>query len=347
MDLEMDAEAASRRASWQRTAWELLVAVCALIFAIFVIGTAITLAQPGYLFGAGELPADAGALIGSAALAVIAWSRIVAADHRAEAALARMGEEKWLPVPEPLDGVDFEEETSRLRTLGRRAVLIAVAWWWLMGCCAAGITAIDGPSGAVRETGTRTLADVVAVGSSLRVEYRVDGVTRTAEIVRDNGNSYAVGQVVAVVYDPAHPQVARLVDERTEDPFLGWVLTVPLLVTFFAVPWSVLAAFRWRRRYHAVRRTGWRRASVTVIPDLRSTQRRPDSDIRVRYHDGSAITVRATGSTHGTRVLKDRLDRRAWIGGWGGDMVVLIPYGPSAERPYAIPVSGRAPRVAG
>ncbi|WP_328449145.1 DUF3592 domain-containing protein [Amycolatopsis sp. NBC_00438] len=346
MDPESDAEAAARRASWQRTAWELLAAVCALVFAIFVIGTAITLAQPGYLFGAGELPADAGALIGSAALAVIAWSRIVAADHRAEAALAGWAKRSGCRRRSRLTA-----SISRRRPRGcapsAGAVLIAVAWWWLMGRCAAGITAVGEPAGVVRETGTRTLADVVAVGASVRVEYRVEGVTRTAEIVRETGTRYAVGQVVAVVYDPAHPQVARLDDERAEDPFPVWVLIVPLLVTFFAVPWSVLAAFRWRRRYHAVRRTGWRRAAVTVLPELRRTERRPDADLRVHYHDGSAITVRAVRSTHGTKVLKDRVDRRAWIGGRGRDMVVLIPYGPSAERPYAIPVSGKVPRAAG
>ena len=80
--------------------------------------------------------------------------------------------------------------------------------------------------------------------------------------------------------------------------------------------------------------TGWRAAEVTV-----ACGRPPE--VRARYRDGSRIVLRCALSTH----CADPGDRRAWIGGWGRQMVVLFPHGPHAVPAYAIgPRISRSPR---
>ncbi|MEV7042020.1 hypothetical protein [Amycolatopsis sp. NPDC051061] len=73
------------------------------------------------------------------------------------------------------------------------------------------------------------------------------------------------------------------------------------------------------------------------MPDRSLSTDRHLPDIHVRYRDGSAIVLRAAQSSHRAQKLADPPDRIAWIGGWGRDMVVLFPYGPKEERPYAVP----------
>jgi len=343
MEPEWDAAFTAGWLSWRRTSWDLAGACCALLFAVLVAVTVVSLAGPGYVFGKGELEAECAAIIGVAVLAVLVATRIMAGDRRAEAVLARFGAESWLSPPEPLDGgtvVDFEAETSRLRTLSRRAAVFAVLWCGLF----AGFAGILQTGHEAPDSGIRTTAEVVGVvgphgGSGppvLRVEYRVDGTARTADIVREDAGGYATGQVVMVVYDPAGPPNVRLAGERTGSRFPAGFFVVSFPVLFAAVA-SVLAALRWRRRYGTVRRTGWRRATVRVVPDRSMSTNRHLPEIFVRYRDGSEMVLRAAQSTHGAMKLKDPPDRIAWVGGWGRDMVVLFPYGPKGDVPYAVP----------
>ncbi|WIX89009.1 DUF3592 domain-containing protein [Amycolatopsis sp. DG1A-15b] len=358
MDTGRDAQAAVRRLSRRRTAWALTTGLCAAVFVLFVIGTAVSLADPAYVFADGELAADFGTLAGSAALGALAVSRNRAADRRAESVLAQLCLESWLPPPEPLDGgvrVDFDVETARLRTLGRRALALALLWFGVLAGGIAGLEAIENAAEQLLATGARTGGEVVEVvnprsgrgAPSMWVRYSAGGTVFTEEIVRESSRAYTPGDSVTVVYDRADPEHARTVEEPNDDQYLVGFCVVPMLIALVAVPFSVVGASRWRQRHRAVRHTGWRLAAVTVVPDYPVRKGRHSPDIHVRYRDDSVIALRAAASTHGATVLKDRPDRQAWVGGWGRDMVVLFPYAPLRKRPYAVPAYARSLRRAG
>ncbi|KDN19804.1 DUF3592 domain-containing protein [Amycolatopsis rifamycinica] len=358
MDLGWDAQAAARRLSRRRTAWAVTAALCVAVFVLFVIGTAVTLADPAYVFADGELAAELGTLAGSAALGALAVARSRAADRRSESVLARLSLETWLPPPERLDGgvgVDFDVETARLRTLGRRALALALLWCGVLAGGIAGLEAIENAAEGLLATGVRTGGEVVEVvnppsgrGSpSMWVTYEAGGTVFTEEIVRDSSRAYVPGDRVTVVYDRADPEHVRTVEEPNDNQYLVGFCVVPMLLALVAVPVSLVAASRWRQRHRAVRHTGWRAAAVTVVPDYPVRKGRHTPDIHVRYRDGSVIALRAATSTHGATVLKNRPDRPAWVGGWGRDMVVLFPDAPLRKRPYAVPAYARSPRKAG
>jgi hypothetical protein len=321
--------------SAQRTAWDLAGIGCALLFAVFVAAALISLGE-----GTDALPAWCAAVIGPVLPGVLVAARIADGDRRAA---ARPDVESWLPPEAPLDGgtvVDFAEETTRLRGSARRAAVFAAVW-----CVVVVGFAVLGAAAGTRDAGTSAVGEVVGVvrpdgGSGprlVRVEFRVDGTPRTVDIARDDVGGYSTGQVVTVVYDPPGLRNIRLADERTGDSApVGFVVLVIVMLALVASI-AMFEALSWRRRYLAVRQTGWRRASVTVVPDRSFSSNRRLPEIDVRYRDGSTIALRAAQSTHGATKMEDPPDRIAWVGGWGRDMVVLFPYRPKEERPYAVP----------
>jgi hypothetical protein len=355
MDLGSDAEAVARRLSRRRTVWLVAGALGALVFVVFVIGTTVSLADPGYVLDDGELAADFGVLAGAAALVALAAFRIRAGERRAITVFARLDVGNWLPPHGRRTSgglVDLGTETRRLGTLSRRAVLIALLWCGVLAGAVAGLTAIQASAGDLLATGSRTVGEVVSVvdprsgdgAPSMWVRYRVGGTSWTEEIVRDSDRGYLPGEEVTVVYDPADPADVRTVEERNENQYAVGFSVVPLVIALVAVPWSLLAAGRWRHRHRAVRQTGWRVAAVTVVPDYPVRRGRHAPDIHVRYDDGSVIALRAVSSTHGATILKNRPGRRAWVGGWGRQMVVLVPDAPGRKRPYAVPAYARSLR---
>lgn len=330
--MDLDGEPVARPLSARRTAWDLAGIGCALFFAFFATAAVIALGE-----GTDALPAWCAATIGSVMLGVLVAARIVDGDRRAAATEV----EPWLSPEEPLDGgrvVGFAVETARLRRSARRAAVFAAVW-----CAVVAGFAVLVAAAPSREAGTGATGEVVGVvqpdgGPRLvRVEIPVDGTTRTVDIAVEDVGGYSAGQVVTVVYDPPGVRNLRLADGGTGGPApVGFVVVVLVMLAFVAFL-AMFEALSWRRRYVAVRRTGWRRASVTVVPERPST-----SDlqpvIEVRYRDGSTIALRAAKSVfHSARKMADPPDRIAWIGGWGRDMVVLFPYRPEEERPYAVP----------
>ncbi|WP_410643030.1 hypothetical protein [Amycolatopsis sp. lyj-346] len=90
----------------------------------------------------------------------------------------------------------------------------------------------------------------------------------------------------------------------------------------------------------------WRRiAWDTVLPEQSRQAWRPD--IHVRYPDGSVFALCAVPAIDRMQKLADRPNRRAWIGGWGRDMVVLFPPGPLGARSHPIPAYSIDPREDG
>ncbi len=333
--MDLGGEAGVHPTSASRTAWDLAGIGCALLFAGFATAALISLGE-----GTDALPAWCAAMTGSVMPGVLVAARIVDGDRRA-AALSDFA--PWLPPEEPLDGgsvVDFAEETARLRRPARRAAVFAAVWCAVVvGFVVLAAAAPSRDAG----TGTSAVGEVVGVvppngGPRLvRVEIPVDGTTRTVDIARDDAGGYAAGQVVTVVYDPPGLRNIRLADGRTGGSApVGFVVVVIVMLALVASI-AMFEALSWRRRYLAVRQTGWRKASVTVLPDRSLSTDRRQPVIEVRYPDGSTITLRAAQSTHGAKKMKDPPDRIAWVGGWGRDMVVLFPYRPKEERPYAVP----------
>ncbi|MEA5364731.1 DUF3592 domain-containing protein [Amycolatopsis sp., V23-08] len=332
-----------------RVAWLLTGALGALAFVVFVVGTSVSLAEPGYRFDDGELAADFGVLAGSAALVALAALRIRVGDRRAVTVLARQDFRPWLPPRDDHDGEDLQEETRRLRSLGRRAFVIALFWAGVLAGCAVGLELVGYSADALLATGARTGGEVQRVvdprsgdgAPSMWVRYVAGDTALTEEIVRDTDRRYRPGEKVTVVYDRDDPARVRTVEERNENQDGVGFLVVPLLLAFVGLPWSLVAAGGWARRYRAVRATGWRAASVTVVPDYPVRRGRHAPDIHVRYPGGTGLTLRAASSTHGATSLKDRPERRAWVGGWGSAMVVLVPRGP---RRYAVPAFAKTTR---
>jgi hypothetical protein len=177
---------------------------------------------------------------------------------------------------------------------------------------------------------------------SMQVRYG----TRTAKIVRDSGHHYHVGEAVTVVVDPADPEHVRTTEEENENQFVFGLCIAALLLGLAGAPAAAGAALGWRRRAWAVGVTGWRVATVDVVPDRSiGGRKRPPPTIHVRYRDGTGIVLRAVPSTHGAKALADFTDRLAWVGGWGREMAVLFPQGPRRPGPYAVPAAAKTPRA--
>ena len=56
------------------------------------------------------------------------------------------------------------------------------------------------------------------------------------------------------------------------------------------------------------------------------------------------IALCAAPAIDRTRKPADRPNRRAWIGGWGRDMVVLFPPGAMGTRSHPVPAYATLPR---
>jgi hypothetical protein len=152
------------------------------------------------------------------------------------------------------------------------------------------------------------------------VRYHTPGASWTEEIVRDSGRAYHEGETVTVVYDPADPEHVRTTAEANSSRLVEGFAVAAIVAGFLALPLAASAAWGWWRRARAVAETGWRIATVTVLPRVQRGQR-----IDVSYRDGSSIELRCVLSLHRPG---EPASRRAWVGGWGRQMVVLFPYGP-------------------
>lgn len=304
-------------------------------FTVYAIGAAASPAGPGRALGA-----HAAVLALLAGLTVFAVLRIRADDRRADAVLTRTGAGLWLP---PGDDAGGDAETRRLRVLGVRAAGIAMLWFGVLLGTTSGLAQLDDAAEHLLVTGARTTGVVESVHDptkgtpSMRVRFEVNGRSRTAEIVRDTGRRYRPGEEVTVVYDRDDPAHVRTVEEPNGDQHLTGLFVVPLLLALVAVPWSVVSAGNWWRRYRAVRHTGWRAATVTVVADYPVRKGRHRPDIQVRYGDGSRMVLRAAASSHGATVFHGRRNLEARVGGWGRGMVVLFPHTRLRKRPYAVP----------
>ena len=337
--------AASRQRRWAMG--YLTVAIIAgLVCLADAAGTTYALLTPGYVFEENELAGEIAVFTGTLLLAVFCVARVHSLGRRHLAQVERQDLETWLPPPAKLNGegqVDLAVETARLRPLALRALGMAVLWLVVLAGAVAGFVVLEQASDRLLVTGTRVSGEVLGVhnprrGSpSISVGYEVNGTPLVADIDRDSDRQYRVGEHVTVVYDPADPSRVRTSEEPNNEGFWFVVGVVGVFASFAGIPMSLVAAAKWRRRHRAVQSTGWRVASVTVVPDYPVRKGRHMPDIHVEYRDGSRITLRAASSSHGSVPLKDRPNRRAWIGGTGRHMVVLFPHGRWRTPPYAVP----------
>ncbi|WP_410609391.1 DUF3592 domain-containing protein [Amycolatopsis sp. lyj-109] len=321
--------------------WLVVTVAAVLVFLFFGAGTTYSLLTPDYVFADGELPGEAAILTGSLALAAFGAHRLHAPDRRLRADVPVFG--AWLPVRDGLPGGgDLEAHTARLRRTARRATAIAVAWAVLFAGGLAAVIAADRVAAELLATGVRVGGTVVSVyepargAPTIRVRFEAPGVSRVEEIARDSGQEYHEGDPVTVVYDPADPAHVRTTVEANENQALVGFGVMLLVSGFLVLPVAASAALGWWRRGRAVAATGWRIATVTVGPDVRHAQ-----EIEARYRDGSGIVLRCAPSLHRPG---GPARRRAWIGGWGRQMVVLFPYGPDKSGPQYVPVCATGPR---
>ncbi|MDX3188872.1 DUF3592 domain-containing protein [Streptomyces sp. MN03-5084-2B] len=320
-----------------RWGWLVPTVAAALVFLFFGAGTTYSLLAPDYVFADGELLGEAVILTGSAALAALGVRRLHAPDRLLRESVPDFG--AWLPSREGSHGegrVDLTAQTARLRRTARRAAAIAAAWALLFAGGLTGVLVAERAAADLLATGVRVEGSVLSVQDpargtpTIRVRYRSPGASWTEEIVRDSDHAYHVGEAVTVVYDAGDPEHVRTTLEGNPDRILTWFGVVFLVTGFVVLPLAVTAALGWGRRARAVAATGWRIATVTVVPRVRHAQ-----EIEARYRDGSGIELRCAPSLHRPDAV---VRRRAWIGGWGRQMVVLFPYGPDRPGPHVVPV---------
>lgn len=344
MELGLDRDA-TRYRRWRNVYFAGTV-VFGMVTVMDLAGTGYGLSDSDYVFGDGELPAEiaifAGGTALTAACAFLAWRH---ARRRAEQ-VGPAGSGLWLPPLTDRDGdgqVDLGVETARLRPLAVRALALLVLWLALLAGGLVGFAALSASADRLLATGTHVTGRVLDAyhprrgSSTIYVEYPVGQDWKFAEISWESDRAYVPGQAITVVYDPADPTRVRTPDETNDDQFWSWVCGIGALGALGGIPFSALAAVNWRRRYRAVRRTGWRIASVTVVPDYPVRKNRHMPDIHVEYRDGSRIMLRAAQSSHGSVPLKKQPNRLAWIGGTDQDIVVLFPHGRWRTPPYAVP----------
>lgn len=348
------ATAEVRRIGRRRIRWLVVAVLSGLVFVALLIGAICALVIPGYAPESGEIPAECALLVVSLSLSVLSVSRLRRLRGHEERARADCNTEDWLPPRTPRDsrdGIDADVEVRRLRTLSVRAWGLLLLWCAALVGTGVWMTALDSAETALLADGARTTGQVLSVVESdgkgappMRVRYTVDGVSRTAEIVRSSERHYRPLDQVTVVYNPADPDDVRTVDETDENQFVVGAFTATLLLFFPFALLSVVAAIRWRRRYRAVELTGWRAAVVTVPLDYPVRRGRHVPDLQVRFHDGSGIRLLASTSTHGSSVMLDRPSRPVQVGGAGRDMVVLFAEGRWGRRPYAVPAFAKERR---
>ena len=343
MTLGMDRDATTHR-RWQNTflAGAIVFGLAALGVAA---GTVYALTAPGYVFEDGELVGEIMVFVLAAALMLgcVALGRWH--DRRRAALVAE--HEHWLPDLTEHNGqgqVDLDVETTRLRPLVLRSVGLIFVWIAVLAGVVAGFVAMSASADHLLKTGARVTGEVLGVykhsrnDDTIYVAYPVGyGHYRYADIVWDSGRQYTKGQQLTVIYDKADPDRVRTLDETNDDQTWTWVLVIGTVAGASGLVLSVIAAVNWRRRRRAVLATGWRIASVTVVPDYPVRRGRHMPDIDVVYRDGTRITLRAATSSHGSVPLKHEPNRQAWIGGTDRDMVVLFPHGRWREPPFAVP----------
>ncbi|MEV6825330.1 DUF3592 domain-containing protein [Amycolatopsis sp. NPDC051102] len=344
MTLGMDRDATKHR-RWQNT-----FLAGAIVFGLTGLGdaagTVYGLATPGYVFEDGELTIEilAFVLAGALVLGCVALGR----RHDRQRAALVAEHEHWLPALTARNGqeqVDLDAETARLRLLALRSAGLVLVWTAVLAGVVAGLVALSASADHLLKTGARVTGEVLAVSKhsrsqdTIRVVYPVgdDDGYRYADIVWDSGRPYTKGQRITVIYDKADPARVRTPDEPNDDQTLTWVLLIGACAGVSGLVLSVIAAVNWRRRHRAVLATGWRIASVTVVPDYPVRRNRHMPDIEAEYRDGTRMTLRAAMSTHGSVPLKHEPNRRAWIGGTDRDMVVLFPNGRWRPGPYTVP----------
>jgi len=338
----------------QRARWLAVAAAGGGVFGFFAIVVPVYLlvvADPA--FDRGDISALVVVFAVSFGFAVLGGLRLRVLARRIRGIASEGGFGAWLPPSTAGDRdrrIDFGAETGRLHRIARRAAALVLIWVALVAGGFAGMSLLDEAAAELLATGARVPGVVLSVHvpvkgtPSMQVRYG----TRTAKIVLDSGHHYHDGEAVTVVVDPADPAHVRTTEEENENPFAFGCSVAVLLVGVAGTPVAAGAAIGWRRRARAVAVSGWRVATVDVVPDRSAGGRkRPPPTLRVRYSDGTGSTLRTLPSTHGATALADFTDRLAWVGGWGREMVVLFPNGPRRPGPYAVPAAAKAPRSAG
>lgn len=105
-----------------------------------------------------------------------------------------------------------------------------------------------------------------------------------------------------------------------------WLASVGVGTVFFFVgaigaAGSVGTLVRWRRRYRAVRVTGWREATATIG---HVWPKSPGPAVAVKFADGSRIDLRMADGGWTVRALSELPDLPALVGGHGSAMVLLV-----------------------
>ncbi|WP_318306288.1 DUF3592 domain-containing protein [Amycolatopsis solani] len=247
----------------------------------------------------------------------------------------------WLPPVDRTAG-DFAAQTARLRRTTLRAVGLALAWAVVLAAGLTGMTLVRAAADDLLVTGVRVPGEVVFYHDPGKkppyfdVRFPAPPGERRARIYCAADCAYHLGDRVTVVYDPAAPTRVRTPEEANPSG-AGDLATVPALAGVVGSPISATVAIGWLLRRRAVARTGWRRAGVTVLPELLGGRPEHQPPVHAAYRDGSMVQLRRSLSTHSLRGLAGWQNHRAWIGGEGRRMVLLLDLEPGL---YAVPVRG-------
>ncbi|MEV6639319.1 DUF3592 domain-containing protein [Amycolatopsis sp. NPDC051371] len=233
----------------------------------------------------------------------------------------------------------------RLRAGGLRWTLVLVVALAVFGGSIALSILLDRAADELLRTGVRGDGSVVSVHSVrktyvLTIRYALAGSPREARVEVTSGRRYRTGDHVTVVTDAVRPDRVRTVDEPNENAVVSALGGLLLFTGGVTLPVAVLRRIRWARRRGDARRTGWRPAVVTVVPDRNLAAKGHHApDLEIRYDDGTTVTARGA-QAFGVAALSDRPRRPAWVAGTGANLSVLFREGPRGG-PFLVPATGR------
>ncbi|MFI5587130.1 DUF3592 domain-containing protein [Amycolatopsis sp. NPDC051758] len=247
----------------------------------------------------------------------------------------------WLPPADRTAG-DFAVQTAKLRRTVFRAAGLALAWAAVFAAGVTGVTLAGAAAEDLLTSGVRVAGEVVFYNDPVKkapyfqVRFATPDQVRLERIDCAADCTYHVGDRVTVFYDPADPARVRTQEEANPSGASDLSM-IPTLAGLVGLPISVVVAAGWLRRLRAVAATGWRSAGVTVLPELGGGRSEHQPPVYAAYRDGSSVQLRRSLSTHSLRGLAGWENRRAWVGGRGRHMVVLIQ---RDQGLYAVPVRG-------